>query len=397
MLELLLPEGVDRRGIGVLATGHFGSDFFQGTVPALLPFLVAERGYSYGRVGALVLAASLGSAFLQPVLGTIADRIRGTLMMPAGLFLAAFGLVGAALLTSYWTLAVALVVGGAGVAAYHPEAIRFANSASAGRKGAGMSVFAVGGSTGFMLGPALTSGCVLWLGLHGLLVVAGVEFAIAFLVTSQLAYLARFRSMSTDAGPTDAAPSDWVRFGATAVTAVVRAAVSVGAASFVPLFLVAEHGTREGVATLAISTYFATTVIGSVVGGQLADRFGFTRVAVWSIVAAVPILLPLPFVGVPMVFVLMGLYGFAGGMNFYPLVVVAQRAIPQHAGLAAGVMLGMSIGIGSSLVLALGVLADHAGTTAVIWTLVGGAVFAALLAGNLGRTTRRGAIVASPA
>lgn len=385
---MLVPAGVDRRGIGVLATGHFGSDFFQGTVPALLPFLVAERGYSYGKVGALVLAASLGSAFLQPILGAIADRIRGTLMMPAGLFLACLGLVGTALFTSYWLTAVALMVGGAGVAAYHPEAIRFASSVSKGRQGAGMSVFAVGGSAGFMLGPALTSVCVLWLGLHGLLVTAGVELVIALLVTSQLGYLAGFRPAARGGVEREAAPSDWPRFTATAATAIVRAAVSVGASAFVPLYLVAELGTGEGASTLVISTYFATTLIGSIVGGHLADRFGFTRVAALSIAAAVPALLPLPFVGVSAVFVLMGLYGFVSGMNFYPLVVVAQRAVPRHAGLAAGVMLGMSIGIGSALVSLLGLLADAAGTGAVLWALIGGAVIAAALATYLAVTTR---------
>lgn len=389
LMDVLIPAGVDRRGIGVLATGHFGSDFFQGTVPALLPFLVAERGYSYGKVGALVLAASLGSALLQPVLGAIADRIRGTLMMPAGLFLACLGLVGTALFTSYWLTAAALMVGGAGVAAYHPEAIRFASSVSKRKQGAGMSVFAVGGSAGFMTGPALTSGCVLWLGLHGLLVVAAVELAIAVLVTSQVSYLSRFRSGSPGRAAAAAAPSNWPRFSAAAVTAIVRAAVSVGASAFVPLYLVAELDTSESLATLAISTYFATTLVGSVVGGQLADRFGFTRVSALSIAAAVPILLPLPFVGVPAVFCIMGLYGFVGGMNFYPLVVVAQRAVPRHAGLAAGVMLGMSIGVGSALVSLLGVLADHSGIGAVIWALVGGAALAAALAVYLALSTRR--------
>lgn len=38
----------DRRGLGVLATGHLWADFLQGAIPALLPFLIAERGYSYG-------------------------------------------------------------------------------------------------------------------------------------------------------------------------------------------------------------------------------------------------------------------------------------------------------------------------------------------------------------
>ncbi len=39
------PAGrIDRRGIGVLAAGHACADLCQGAVPALLPFLVVERG-----------------------------------------------------------------------------------------------------------------------------------------------------------------------------------------------------------------------------------------------------------------------------------------------------------------------------------------------------------------
>jgi MFS transporter, FSR family, fosmidomycin resistance protein len=388
LLDFLLPEGVDRRGIGVLATGHFGSDFFQGTVPALLPFLVHQRGYSYSKVGALVLAASLGSAFLQPILGAIADRIRGTAMMPAGLFLASGGLAAAGIFDSFAATAVALMLGGFGVAAYHPEAIRFASRVSRVKQGAGMGFFAVGGSAGFMLGPAVTSVAILAVGLHGLLIVAAVELAIAILVVSQLGYLSRFRDAGAAGSAATAADSDWPRFGIAACTAVVRATVSIGAQVFVPLYLVAKYGTSEGVSTLVISTYFATTLVGSIVGGKLADRFGFTRVAAVSVMLGLPLLLPVPFVGVAGVFVLIGAYGFVSGMNFYPLVVIAQRAVPRHLGLAAGVMLGMSIGVGSALVSLLGLLADHAGVSAALWALIGGSAVAAALAATLAVTAR---------
>ena len=39
-------ERFDRRSLAVLATGHLWADFLQGAVPALLPFLIAERGDS---------------------------------------------------------------------------------------------------------------------------------------------------------------------------------------------------------------------------------------------------------------------------------------------------------------------------------------------------------------
>jgi MFS transporter, FSR family, fosmidomycin resistance protein len=394
IVDGLLPAGVDRRGIGVLSAGHFGADFFQGTVPALMPFLVADRGYSYAQVGALVLAASLGSAFLQPLLGAAADRVNGTWMMPVGLFLAVAGLVGTALLGSYPATAAALMVGGVGVAAYHPEAIRFASTVSRGREGSGMSVFAVGGSAGFMIGPAVTSAAILVLGLHGLLAVAVVELAIALLVLSQLPYLGRFRDApGKTAGRSGA--SDWGRFSVASATAIARATCAIGVQAFVPLYLVHELGLGKGEATLVISAYFATSLVGSIAGGQLADRYGFLRVVAVSTGLGAPLLLPLPFVGTAGIFALVAAYGLVNGMNFYPLVVVAQRAVPAHMGLAAGVTLGMSIGLGSAFVALLGGLADTSGLTAVLWALTATALVAGILGAYLATTGRRSRLPAA--
>ena len=55
-------------------------------------------------------------------------------------------------------------------------------------------------------------------------------------------------------------------------------------------------------------------------------------------------------------------------MNFYPLVVIAQRTLPRNVGFASGVMLGLSIGIGSLASPLLGVLAD---STSLRTALVG--------------------------
>ena len=56
----------------------------QGAVPALLPFLAAERGYSFAALGSLVLAATIGSSLIQPVFGLLSDRVRQSWLMPGG-------------------------------------------------------------------------------------------------------------------------------------------------------------------------------------------------------------------------------------------------------------------------------------------------------------------------
>ena len=42
---------LDRRGLGLLGGAHLSVDLCQAAVPALLPFFVDQRGYSYAAAG----------------------------------------------------------------------------------------------------------------------------------------------------------------------------------------------------------------------------------------------------------------------------------------------------------------------------------------------------------
>ena len=121
----------------MLATGHLWADFLQGAVPALLPFLIAERGYSYAAAGALVLASSIGSSLIQPLFGVVSDRLGLPWLMPAGLAIGGAGLACVGLTETYPATVAAVAVSGLGVAAFHPEAralreLRLARAARAG-------------------------------------------------------------------------------------------------------------------------------------------------------------------------------------------------------------------------------------------------------------------------
>src|SRR3954468_18534367 len=102
--------GLDRRALTVLGAGHLCIDLCQGAVPALLPFLAAERGYSYAALGALVLFSTVGSSIIQPAFGLLSDRVGRPWLMPAGLALAAAGIGLAGPAPSYALTAAAVVV-----------------------------------------------------------------------------------------------------------------------------------------------------------------------------------------------------------------------------------------------------------------------------------------------
>src|SRR5215211_7507596 len=186
-----MRRGLDRGALAVLGAGHLCVDLCQGAVPALLPFLAAEHGYSYAALGALVLFSTIGSSIIQPLFGLLSDRIATPWLMPGGLVLAGSGIAVAGPAPSYRLTAAAVVVSGFGVAMFHPEGAKFAGLASLARRGRGMSLFSVGGNAGFALGPLLTTPLVLVLGLAGTLALVVFPAAAALLIARQLPRLRR--------------------------------------------------------------------------------------------------------------------------------------------------------------------------------------------------------------
>src|SRR4051794_2571457 len=172
--------------MSVLALGHLVADMCQGAVPALLPFLIDSRGYSYAAASGLVLAATVSSSIIQPLFGHFADRRSLSWMMPAGVFVAALGMAGVGLLDAHALTFAAIVVSGIGVACFHPEASRFANYVSGTKRASGMSLFSLGGNVGFALGPVLVTPAVLVFGLPGTLVMLVPGTVVSLALASQL-------------------------------------------------------------------------------------------------------------------------------------------------------------------------------------------------------------------
>ena len=121
----------------------------------------------------------------------------------------------------------------------------------------------------------------------------------------------------------------------------------------------------------------AAGALGTLFGGRLSDRHGFRTIVVLSLSASVPLALLVPVIPLLALFPVLALFGLISEMNFYPLVVLAQRALPRNVGFASGVTLGLSIGVGSLASPLLGVLADH---TSLRTALVGSACLTVLAA-----------------
>ncbi|MDQ6817195.1 MAG: MFS transporter, partial [Actinomycetota bacterium] len=362
--------GVDRRAMGALSLGHLFTDVSQGSVPALLPFLIARDHLNYAEVSALILAATISSSVIQPLFGHVSDRLSLSWLMPLGPALGGLGIALVGLAPNYSLIFAAVVLSGIGVAAFHPEGSRFANYASGARRASGMSLFSVGGNVGFAVGPILMTPLVLAFGLHGTLFILIPTFGAAALLAFELPRLRGFRT-DVVGGRVERTDQEeaWGPFALLAVVIALRSFVYFGMVTFVPLYYVRVLHTSNALGNAALSAMLLGGAAGTLAGGLLADRFGRRTVLIGSMLVLPPLVTGFLLSGPALALVFATLAGAATIATFAVTIVMGQEYLPGRLGVASGVTIGLSIGLGGLGAPLLGLLADAHGLRAVFETV----------------------------
>ena len=374
-----MRPGIDKRAMTLLSAGHLGTDFANGALPALLPFLVDRFGLSYTLAATLILASAVSSSVIQPLFGLWSDRRGAIWLLPAGVAVAGIGIALAADAPSYWLALLLVVVSGVGVAAYHPEGSKFAAYASGRRRASGMSAFSIGGNVGYALGPIVATPLVVAFGLRGGLLLALPCLAIAAALLAAVRFLGGFVP-DAEQRARQAAGED--RRGAMALLLGVIAFRSLawfGLVTFVPLWEVSlGHSKAHGNHLLALM--LLTGGLGTIVAGPLADRFGRRPVLLASLVATGPLILAFVVVGGIPGAIALALVGACVIGTFGVTMVMSQEYLPRHIGMASGLSIGLSIGLGGVAAVALGALADAVDLRAALYVCAAAPLVALALA-----------------
>jgi len=351
-------HAVNRRRVALFATSHAVDDMYQGAVPALLPFFVADRHYSYAAAAGLMFALTAMSSAVQPVFGALTDRLHLFWLVPVGLTMAGVGIGLSGLMPSYPLTFLVITFSGLGVAAFHPEAARAARAASADSQQA-MSFFSVGGNVGYAIGPMLVFAVLFFI--HG---TGGTVFLAApALVTGVAVFVVLRRHPETHLSPQASARrshliDDWRGFIGLTALVMLRSIVYFGLTSLVALYVgTALHG-GKGIGEAALTTMVGCGAVGTITGGRLADRFGRLPVTRASLLATVVGLLAVVLTPLPWVFLPIALTGFVLFQSFSLTVTLGQDFLPTRIGTSSGVTLGLAISVGGLVAPGLGALAD---------------------------------------
>jgi FSR family fosmidomycin resistance protein-like MFS transporter len=351
--------------MSALAAGHLGTDFANGALPALLPFLKDRFSLSYTLAALVMLASTASSSLIQPLFGLWSDRRGALWLLPTGVAVAGVGIGVAAAMPAYWLVVLLVVVSGLGVAAYHPEGSKFAAYTSGEKRASGMSAFSIGGNLGYALGPIVATPLVIWLGLGGGVLLAVPCLAIAVMLVVVTPFLRTFEP-KRGAHPVGSGED---RPGALVLLLAVigfRSLAWFGLITFVPLYEVSlGHSTSHGNRLLSLMLLFGG--LGTIAAGPLADRVGRRPVLIASLALSAPLIFVFITVGGVVGAIALCGVGICVIGTFGVTMVMSQEYLPRHIGTASGLSIGLSIGLGGIAAVALGALADTVDLRAALY------------------------------
>jgi FSR family fosmidomycin resistance protein-like MFS transporter len=355
--------------LGILTVGHFTIDSYSSFFSPLLPLLVAKLHLSLTLVGTLVALASVSSSFGQPLFGWLSDRVQRPWFAAFGPLTAAVFLSGIGLAPSYGWLVALLMLGGVGVAAFHPQAAALSSEVSP-RRGMAMAFFVTGGTLGFSLGPLFAVTVVDRFGLERTWLAAFPGLVVSGLL---LAWFSRVRPHLRHAGarPGLADLRPFLKPLSLLYLAVVcRSAVSYGFMTFLPIHL---HARGYGLAASGwiVTLYLLCGALGGFLGGWLADRWGGRTVVVASFFGGAPLYLGFLLLPNAVGLASLVLGSFVLQTSLPVNVVMGQELSPRHASTISSLLMGAAWGMGALIIGPVGALADAHGLHAALLALVG--------------------------
>lgn len=380
-----ISELVRHRALLVFAMGHFTVDMFGGLMPVLYAVMAEKFDLSNADVGLIALSYTSAASLSQPLFGYLADRFGSRYFAVASLVWSASMVGLAGLAPSYGALVVLSMLAGLGSGAYHPQGASNAAAASGEvRRNTALSVYTVGGTSGYALGPVLGALIFFVFGRYGTLAVTPFGFVIAMLLLRQLRQLGLGVHEHHTSQRAVQGAINWRPLLIVLSVVMLRSWVTLSVITFIPVWF-KDLGYSATFYSILATLVLGCGAAGTILGGVLADRMGQRAVLIVSLACAAPALILFAAFPGPLSFIFGPLFGFFADMGLSITLVMAQRLLPGRVGVASGFILGMGFvtgGIGAPIT---GAVADDIGVGPAIMLMAILIVAAAAIAARIPR------------
>jgi len=349
--------------LALLAALHFLVDIVAGTTSPMWPILERDLAVNTGGLLWVYVCWSMATSFSQLLIGLYADRYPCRWMLWAGPLLGILCISCVGLATSPWSAAALFIMGGLGIAAFHPEGAATAGALFPQQRSRAMAIFAFCGYLGQSAGPYYCGVVADRFGLDGL--VGGIAWGAPLLLLwfgvrkAPAAAVGRraevslqngsLQNGSLQNGPPVRLP--WVAVGLLLAVGALRILPALGVPLALAYLLEASSGSSSVVGAVQ-SAFMGGIGLGAMACAAFL-KHQWERTALWLFPLLATPLLAVMALGAGWSLVLMvGVCGLLLGVTMPVYISYGQQLLPHGQRVASSITMGVSWGIGGALVAA---------------------------------------------
>jgi len=354
----ILKSG-NARVIMALTLIHFTGDFYSSFTSPLFPAYVEKLGLTMAQIGLIAGLSRFLAFIVQPSVGYLADQYRTRFFILGGLLLPIVFIPLTGLAPSFRILLLFTALGSVGSSMFHPSVAGMVTLYARNNMGVAMSIFNLGGTLAFAIGPLFITWFVASYSLEAapVTMILGLVFLVFLYRVVPMPREEGFKKLGFIGSIKNTIGPVWKPIFLIWLVMVLRALISQSFLTFLPVYYA-----RQGYSLISIGTLVALfTVAGALsglLGGYIGDKVGYKIVFIVNFALMTPVLfLFLNLTGnwiYPGVF-LAGFFLLAA----MPLgVVMAQELVPNGRAMVSSLMMGLAYGIGGIMTPVVGKLAD---------------------------------------
>ncbi|MEI7671232.1 MAG: MFS transporter [Deltaproteobacteria bacterium] len=349
----------DVKVIFALTLIHFTGDFYVSFVGPLLPVFVDKFALSLAQVGLITGMIRMLAFIVQPGVGYFSDRYPSRIFIIGGPLLSIIFISMVGWAHSFWDLLLFVAIGSIGASMFHPSMAGMIATYAGRHFGFSMSIFNMGGTFAFGVGPLFIAWIVSqwglevtpWTAIPGLAVIA-----LMFTITPRpLGEGLRGQGFF---GAVQAAFGEvWKPVLLIWVVMVLRTFVAQAFMTFAPILYVREGHSLISIG-LVISLFTVAGTVSGLLAGHLSDRIGYKPIFYVTFILATPAFFLMLFLPGKWIYLGSALSGFLIFATLPLGLVMAQKLAPQGKSMVSSLMMGLGQGLGGMMAPLVGSMAD---------------------------------------
>ncbi len=354
-----LSDHSNQKMIFALTLVHFTGDFYSSFLNPLMPAFVDHFGLTLTQVGIITGISRFLAFVVQPPIGYIADHYKTRVFILGGPFLVITltSLMGIA--PTFWILILLVAVGSIGSSMFHPSVAGMISTYSGRNLGFSLSVFNMGGTLAFGVGPMFITWFVATYGLQSMPVtmIPGLITMIYLYVIVPSPKCEGLKDFGLIGSLREVFGAVWKPILMIWLIMASRAFVSQSLLTYLPV-----HYARQGHSLVSIggvvSLFTIAGAFSGLIAGHLSDRIGFKPVFYGAHLLTTPAIYLMMHTSGTWLY----LHAFITGcfaLATLPLgVALAQKLAPKGKSMASSLMMGFALGTGGVMTPITGKLAD---------------------------------------